>query len=111
MAIQPVKHADRESKSYLHTIGRRFLRHRLAVVSLFFLAALILLSLLAPVISPYDPNKIAGKFSAPPSSQFLLGTDQIGRDVLTRLLYATRVSLLVGFSSWCWGLYPATLAA
>ena len=57
------------------------------------------MALLAPVISPYGPNKIAGKFSAPPSSKFLLGTDQVGRDVLTRLLYATRVSLLVGFAS------------
>ena len=87
------------NQSYMKTIGRRFLRHRLAVISLYFLTALILLALFAPVISPYDPNKIAGKFSAPPSSQFLLGTDQVGRDVLTRLLYATRVSLLVGFAS------------
>ena len=90
---------DPLNQSYLRTIWRRFLRHRLAVVSLYFLTALILLALLAPIVSPYDPNKIAGKFSAPPSSQFLLGTDQVGRDVLTRLLYATRVSLLVGFAS------------
>jgi len=87
------------NQGYLGTIWRRFLRHRLAVVSLYFLTGLILLALLAPIVSPYDPNKIAGKFSAPPSSQFLLGTDQVGRDVLTRLLYATRVSLLVGFAS------------
>lgn len=87
------------NQSYMKTIGRRFLRHRLAVISLYFLTALILLALFAPIISPYDPNKIAGKFSAPPSSQFLLGTDQVGRDVLTRLLFATRVSLLVGFAS------------
>ncbi len=99
MAKRPAKRADRERKSYLHTIGRRFLRHRLAVVSLFFLVVLVFLALLAPVISPYGPNKIAGKFSAPPSHQFLLGTDQVGRDVLTRLLYATRISLLVGFAS------------
>ena len=91
--------AEPLNQSYIETIARRFLRHRLAVISLYFLTALILLALFAPVISPYDPNKIAGKFSAPPSSQFLLGTDQVGRDVLTRLLYATRVSLLVGFAS------------
>lgn len=87
------------NQSYGKTIWRRFLRHRLAVISLYFLTALILLALFAPIVSPYAPNKIAGKFSAPPSAQFLLGTDQVGRDVLTRLLYATRVSLLVGFAS------------
>ncbi len=99
MAKKTVSKASSLNQSYFHTIGRRFLRHRLAVISLFFLTALILLALLAPVISPYDPNKIVGKFSAPPSAQFLLGTDQVGRDVLTRLLYATRISLLVGFAS------------
>ncbi len=87
------------NQSHGKTIWRRFLRHRLAVVSLYFLTALILLAAFAPIVSPYDPNKIAGKFSAPPSGQFLLGTDQVGRDVLTRLLHATRVSLLVGFAS------------
>jgi len=92
-------HTDEPNRGYLHTVARRFLRHRLGVVSLYFVATLTLLALLAPLISPYDPNKLVGKFSAPPSLQFWLGTDQVGRDVLTRLLYATRISLLVGFAS------------
>jgi peptide/nickel transport system permease protein len=99
MAKKTAPKNDPGSQSYLQTIGRRFLRHRPAVISLFFLTVLIALALLAPIISPYGPNKIAGKFSAPPSGKFLLGTDQVGRDVLTRLLYATRISLLVGFAS------------
>ena len=48
------------------------------------------------VIAPYDPDAIAGPFGAPPGPGFLLGTDQIGRDMFSRLLYATRISLLVG---------------
>ena len=90
---------DEPNRGYLHTVATRFLRHRLGVISLYFVATLTLLALLAPLISPYDPNKLVGKFSAPPSAQFWLGTDQVGRDVLTRLLHATRVSLLVGFAS------------
>ena len=99
MAKQTVDATKEPNRSYLHTVGRRFLRHRLGVISLCFVTALILLALLAPLITPYGPNKLVGKFSAPPSAQFWLGTDQVGRDVFTRLLYATRVSLLVGFSS------------
>ena len=63
------------------------------MVCVFILA---LLALLAPVIAPYDPEAIVGSFSAAPSSENLLGTDQIGRDVLSRLLYGMRVSILVG---------------
>jgi peptide/nickel transport system permease protein len=54
---------------------------------------------MAPFLAPYDPNKIVGGFSDPPSGKFLLGTDQVGRDVLSRMFYATRVSLLVGFAA------------
>ena len=84
------------SENYLQTVLRRFKRHHLAAVSLIILGVIVLASLLAPVIAPYDPNEIAGPFGGAPSKEFLLGTDQIGRDVLSRLLYATRISLLVG---------------
>ncbi len=89
----------KEEKVYKNTAFRRFLKHRLAVVSTVFLAVVILCALLAPVIAPYDPNKVVGGFSDPPSSKFLLGTDQVGRDVLSRILYATRISLLVGLAA------------
>jgi len=77
-------------------IWRRFRRHKAAVVSLFLLVIIIAAAVLAPLIAPHNPDEIAGPFSGAPSLKFLLGTDQIGRDVLSRLLYATRVSLLVG---------------
>lgn len=85
-----------ESEKYIQTVWRRFCRHRLALFSSAILGVIVAAALLAPVIAPYDPNEIVGSFSGAPNTKFILGTDQIGRDVLSRLLYATRVSLLVG---------------
>lgn len=76
---------------------RRFLNHKLGTFSFFLLGILMLAAILAPLLSPYDPNAIVGKFSQAPNGEFLLGTDQVGRDVLSRLLYGSRVSLMVGF--------------
>lgn len=87
---------DLESESYLQTVWRRFRRHHLALVSLVVLTVIVGAALLAPVLAPYDPNELAGPFGGAPSAEFWLGTDQIGRDVFSRLLYACRVSLLVG---------------
>ncbi|HHT88736.1 MAG TPA: ABC transporter permease [Clostridiales bacterium] len=77
----------------------RFRKHKLAVASLYFLCFMTVLAILAPIISPYDPNKVSTSFSAPPSLAHWLGTDQIGRDMFSRLLYATRISLFVGFAT------------
>lgn len=85
-----------ERESYWKMIGQRFAQHKLAVAGLIVLGFLILVSVLAPWIAPYDPNEITGAFAASPSSQHWLGTDQVGRDVMSRLIYATRVSLAVG---------------
>ncbi len=84
-------------QSSFSVVARRFCRHRLAVVCLAVLLLLILLAVFAPLIAPYGPTKISGGFSKPPSLEHWLGTDQIGRDMFSRLLYAMRVSLLVGF--------------
>ena len=84
------------TESYLQTVFRRFRRHHLAAVSLVVLVVIGGAALFAPVIAPYDPTAIVGPFTAPPSFEFWLGTDQIGRDMLSRILYATRISLLVG---------------
>ena len=79
---------------------RRFGRNRAATVGFWLLAALCLATLLAPVLAPYDPTAMAGDISAggylPPSAAHWLGTDQFGRDVLTRLLYGSRISLSIG---------------
>ncbi len=60
----------------------------------------MLLAVLAPLLAPYDPHRPdVKKILDPPSPAHLLGTDQIGRDVLSRILYGSRVSLAVGFVS------------
>lgn len=89
-----------KSESYLQSVFRRFRYHKVGFVSLIILLVIAILAFLAPVIAPYDPAYIDPlAFGAPPSSAHLLGTDQIGRDMLTRLLYGTRVSLTVGILS------------
>ncbi len=88
-----------ESETYVRTVWRRFRRHHLALFSTIVLGIIVAAALLAPLIAPYSPTEIVGPFSGAPSKKFILGTDQIGRDVLTRLLYATRISLLVGVLS------------
>ncbi len=67
----------------------------LAIVALF-----ILIAVFAPVIAPYDPNAqdIPNKLAAP-SAEHRLGTDELGRDVLSRVIYATRVDLPIGFAA------------
>ena len=87
---------DISNESYWQTVFRRFRKHRLAMISMVLLLILGGAALFAPIIAPYDPAELAGPFAAPPSAEFLLGTDQIGRDVLSRLLYGMRISLLVG---------------
>ena len=84
------------TESYLHTVWRRFTYHKVGFVSLWIVLAIVALAVLAPIIDPYDPNAINPEFSAAPSAKHLLGTDAIGRDMFSRLLYGTRVSLLVG---------------
>jgi len=79
---------------------RAFRRNRLALIGGIVTACLALLALGAPLISPWDPNRPdVKKILDQPSRAHLLGTDQIGRDVLSRMLFGARVSLAVGFVS------------
>jgi peptide/nickel transport system permease protein len=76
----------------------KFSRNRLAVGGAIVVSALFITALLAPVIAPYDPSVIdAEQVLSPPSRAHLLGTDQLGRDVLSRIIWGGRISLLVGF--------------
>jgi peptide/nickel transport system permease protein len=64
------------------------------------LAVIILVAIFAPLIAPYGPQTVhRGLSLAPPQAQFLLGTDSIGRDVLSRVIWASRTSLLIVFPS------------
>ena len=79
---------------------RAFKRNKLALIGGIVVACLALLAVLAPAISPWDPNRPDVKrILEPPSGRHLFGTDQLGRDVLSRMLYGSQVSLAVGFVS------------
>lgn len=80
----------------------RLLRRKLALVGLFVIAATVLGAVLAPWLTPYDPNDqmfdgltLTGA-PLPPNEDYLLGTDLLGRDLLTRILYGARTSLIIG---------------
>jgi peptide/nickel transport system permease protein len=78
-------------------ILRTFFRNKGALVGLLLSVLVVLISLLAPFIAPHDPleQNIRDRLK-PPGGKYLLGTDDFGRDILSRILYASRVSLTVG---------------
>lgn len=87
------------AKSFTYTVfWPRLRRNRLAMAGGAVVLLLFVVSLLAPWLSPYHPSAInAWDVLQPPTSQHWLGTDELGRDVLARILYGTRISLKVGF--------------
>ena len=76
---------------------RRLLRHRSFMIGLWLCLFVAAIAILAPVISPVDPNKMAirSRFQ-PPSFDFLLGTDNLGRDLFSRVAWGARLSLSIG---------------
>ena len=77
---------------------KRVLRNPLAFWGFVIIASVLALALLAPLLSPYDPDAIDVKsILLSPSAAHLMGTDSLGRDVFSRMLYGARISLLVGF--------------
>jgi peptide/nickel transport system permease protein len=77
----------------------RFTMNRLALFGLLLLAGMIILALLAPIIAPGGPFGIGGTRLAEPGARHWFGTDHIGRDIFTGVLYGTRTSLMVGLLS------------
>ncbi len=77
---------------------KKALHNPLALIGFIIIAGILLLALVAPLIAPYDPEAINVKaILLPPSANHLMGTDGLGRDVYTRMLYGSRISLMVGF--------------
>jgi len=84
----------------LGTFWRSYRRNKLAVIAFWTLGGMIGLAFLAPFIAPYDPHTIGvGIRFNTLSLHFLMGTDNLGRDVLSRVLMGARTSLFVGFSA------------
>jgi len=91
-----VKEELGNEESYLKLITKRFFKHKLAVVGLIIFSLIVLLAIFAPLIAPHNPYAVEGEFAAAPSAEHILGTDEVGRDLFSRLIYAARVSLSVG---------------
>jgi len=78
---------------------RVFMVNKAAVIGLILLIILLLATLFAPLLTHYQPMRGFGRPLLPPSSVHLMGTDDLGRDVFTEVLYGERVSIIVGFLS------------
>lgn len=76
-----------------------FARDRKAQFGLFILVFFVLTALLAPLIAPFDPNEMTLDMMNSPSATHWLGTDDLGRDLLSRIIWGTQISLLVGVST------------
>jgi len=92
--------AKHSTRSFWRVAWRRFRRNRIALASAVFLLVICLVALFAPTLAPQNPNAVNILFPhQPPSSEHLLGTDESGRDVFSRLLVGARVSIAVGITS------------
>jgi peptide/nickel transport system permease protein len=102
-ATPPIAPARGEvSEGVWRLAWRQLRRHRLAMASLAVLLLIVLSAVFAPYLAPFDPAaqprgaNLRAQFFQPPSATHWLGTDDLGRDVFSRLIYGSRVSLLVG---------------
>ncbi|MHB8644724.1 MAG: ABC transporter permease [Thermomicrobiales bacterium] len=100
----------RRPRSFMYDASRGLLRSHSAISGGVVLALLILLAIFAPLVSSYDPTAIAlGTRLQPPSASHLFGTDEFGRDILTRVFYGARISLPVGLIALAIGVSLGTL--
>lgn len=87
----------KQASSLLRKNVRKFVRNKLAMIGLAFVVIIVAASVLAPLFTSYDPNQISlGEMTQQPSAEHILGTDKLGRDVFSRVLYGGRISVFVG---------------
>lgn len=99
---RPASAPPRAARERVTRTWRRFRRNRMAVFGLGVIAVMYVIMLLTPLIAPFGPaEQVAGPLARarllPPSATHWLGTDRIGRDILSRILYGARISLSIGF--------------
>lgn len=99
-ALLPGRHRAAETRPRSRALAR-FLRHRLAAAALATIVLMVAACWLGPLVIPYDQLHIdlRARFSGPFAGPHLFGTDQLGRDLLVRLLMAGRISLTIGFAA------------
>jgi peptide/nickel transport system permease protein len=98
MGEKAVPKSSGEQEKLRHLFWKRFRKNGLALVGALIVIFLFIIALMAPVISPYDPGQINIKrVLQEPTAEHIFGTDSLGRDVLSRMIWGSRISLLVGF--------------
>jgi peptide/nickel transport system permease protein len=83
----------------LHQFWSVYKQNKIGVIGLFILGFFICVAIFAPFLSPYDPWKYRTQmkdFNNPPSWKHLLGTDDVGRDILSLVIFGARISLFIG---------------
>lgn len=100
MSVSKTNHESVKKESQLIAILKRLASNKLAMFGLFVLIAVVLAAIFAPILAPYSPDYIdRNAFNQRASVDHLLGTDVMGRDLLSRLIYGARYSLGLSFSS------------
>lgn len=98
-----IKQREEEGKNDDITMNRtlrKFLKNRLAIIGLGIFVVIVLAAIFAPFLTKYDPLSVdMSAVLQKPSAQHILGTDKVGRDIFSRILYGGRVSILVGLGS------------
>jgi len=95
-AIAPDKRY-REEQTMAQMVWRAYRRHKPAMIGSFVILLFALTAIFAPYLTPYDPEKTSlDEMLRPPSAAHIMGTDELGRDLLTRIFYGGRVSLSIG---------------
>ena len=75
-----------------------FIRNKMALAALIFILAILIFALLAPLVTRYDPTSTdSSSILTAPSREHILGTDRLGRDLFSRIIYGARISLMIGF--------------
>ncbi|MCS7002982.1 MAG: ABC transporter permease, partial [Dehalococcoidia bacterium] len=88
---------------------RRLAANPVSLVGLVGVIALLLIATVGPFFAPYDPTQLGPARLRPPSAEHLMGTENFGRDVLSRFLYGSRISIFVGLGSVAFALITGTL--
>ena len=89
-----------EARTYFQDAWSRFRKNRLAMIGLAFLAAMVLMAILVPILSPYAYDEMDfASINALPSADHWLGTDKFGRDIFVRVMYGARISLTIGVAA------------
>ncbi len=89
--------SKKQASSLMRKNIRKFINNRLAMIGMIFAVVIILASIFAPLLTSYDPNEVnLGEMALAPCAEHILGTDKLGRDVFSRVLYGGRISVFVG---------------